>query len=172
MTSFTKLITGAAFALTLVASFTALAHGDGTPKEAQKDTLVIFQNEGITLTNPFARKAKKSQNSAAFVGVKNTGTKDVKILTATSNVAKTIELHTSFEEDGIHKMRPVKSIDVAAGSTTELKSGGYHVMLIDLVKDLEPGQTISVTLNLDNGTTLTTDYKIKGCCGHCHGPKK
>ena len=43
-------------------------------------------------------------------------------------------------------MQEVESIAVPADGGVELKPGGYHVMLIDLVKPLETGQTFDVTL--------------------------
>lgn len=43
-------------------------------------------------------------------------------------------------------MQEVESIVVPADGGVELKPGGYHVMLIDLVKPLETGQTFDVTL--------------------------
>ena len=43
-------------------------------------------------------------------------------------------------------MQEVESIVVPADGGVELKPGGYHIMLIDLVKPLETGQTFDVTL--------------------------
>ena len=43
-------------------------------------------------------------------------------------------------------MQQVKSLAVPAAGGVELKPGGYHIMLIDLVKPLEVGQTFDITL--------------------------
>lgn len=133
-----------------------------------KDKIVNFAKEQIKLVNPFARQGKKGQNSAAFVEVRNLGGKDQAIIKATSPVANIIELHTSTEENGVHKMRPVQEIVAPAQGAVHLKSGGYHVMLIDLKEDLVVGQQIPVTLELEGGDTLEMTYEVKGCCGSCH----
>ncbi len=162
-------------AICLALTFTAQAHekvGEKIEITKYKDRITTFKTDGISVTNPFARQAKKGQNSAAFVKVTNLTETPRKIIRAISPVASIIELHTSFEENGIHKMRPVEAIDVPENGFVELKSGGFHVMLIGLKEDLVVGQHIPVTLELDNGTTIQTTYKVKGCCGHCHAPKK
>jgi copper(I)-binding protein len=44
------------------------------------------------------------------------------------------------------EMQEVERIAIRAGTPTELKPGGYHVMLMNLVKPLELGTEISITL--------------------------
>ena len=175
MRTLTKILTISAVALT--GSLTANAHGPQKDHKAPeitqyKDRIVSFRSENLQLTNPIVRKAKKGQNSAAFVKVTNTHDQAQKIVAATSPVANVVELHTSSEENGVHKMRPVAFIEAPAGGVVELKSGGFHIMLIDLKHDLVVGQEIPVTLEMDNGNKIDATYKVKGCCGHCHGKKK
>lgn len=160
--------------LAIAMSFPAMAHKGGHGKKAitqYQDRIVSFRMENLQLSNPFARKAKKGQNSAAFVKITNTSNKAQKIVAASSPVANVIELHTSTEENGVHKMRPVKFIEAPAGGVVELKSGGFHIMLIDLKHDLVVNQEIPVTLEMDNGNKIDATYKVKGCCGSCHGKK-
>ena len=59
------------------------------------------------------------------------------------------------------KMRPVKSIPVPAGGTVELKPGGYHIMLLDLKKDLKPGDTVPVTLSFEHGGELRIEAAVR-----------
>ena len=42
-----------------------------------------------------------------------------------------------------------------------MKPGGYHVMLMGLVKPLNPGETVEVTLSFESGETLTVDVPVK-----------
>jgi copper(I)-binding protein len=43
-------------------------------------------------------------------------------------------------------MRPIPSLDLPAGQTVTLKPGGYHIMMIDLVKPLTTGDQVVITL--------------------------
>ena len=177
MTKIFNIITLTAISLTL--PFVAHAHNKAEKKLERKlerkleithykDQITTFKTDGITVMNPFARQAKKGQNSAAFVKITNLSDTLRKIVKASSPVANIVELHTSTEENGVHKMRPVKDIEIPAQGSVNLKSGGFHVMLIGLKDDLVVGQYIPVTLDLDNGVSIETTYKIKGCCGSCH----
>lgn len=130
---------------------------------AYQDSYVSFRSENIQLTNPTVRPGKAGQNSAAFVKVTNTNKKAQKIVKATSPIAKIVELHQSIEENGIHQMRPVESIEIPGGGMVELKSGGFHIMLIGLMTDLKKWQQVPITLELDNGNQLEVTYTVKKC---------
>jgi copper(I)-binding protein len=43
---------------------------------------------------------------------------------------------------------------VPAGGVVELKPGGYHIMLIDLVMPLEAGEAIELTLTFQSGAVV------------------
>ena len=65
---------------------------------------------------------------------------------ATENTMSMGSDTTSSMGTGEMVMQEVESVAVPADGGVELKPGGYHVMLIDLVKPLETGQTFDVTL--------------------------
>ena len=58
-------------------------------------------------------------------------------------------------------MREVDQIDLPAGETTELKPGGYHVMLLDLAEPLEVDSTFQVTLQTESGTTIELEAEVR-----------
>jgi hypothetical protein len=58
-------------------------------------------------------------------------------------------------------MQPVDSIELPAGEAVELKPGGYHIMLLDLVKPLEVGQSIDVTLTFDKAGEKTVTAEVR-----------
>jgi copper(I)-binding protein len=117
--------------------------------------------------DPKVRPGIEGQNTGAFVTLRNPSDHPLKIVKATSPVAKICELHESSEEEGIHKMRPVEAIEIPAQGEAVLKPGGYHIMLLNLTQDLSLGDKIPVTLILKDGRTLTLACEVKKCCG-CH----
>jgi copper(I)-binding protein len=62
---------------------------------------------------------------------------------------------------GSMTMHPVDAIVLPANTPVELKPGGYHVMLIDLVKPLEVGQKVTVNLLLEKAGTITVTAPVK-----------
>jgi len=71
---------------------------------------------------------------------------DAKLVEARSPVAAVVEIHEMAMENNVMRMRAVKSIELAAGRAVELKPGGYHVMLMDLKRQVKDGEVVPVTL--------------------------
>ena len=116
----------------------------------------------VEVQNPWVRlMPKDAPATGAFMTLKNTGDKDIKVLKAESSWAKNVELHDHVMENGIAKMRPVPSIDVKKSSETVLKPGSLHVMLIGLTKELKEKDLVEIKLTLDNGDVLSVQAPVK-----------
>ncbi len=63
-----------------------------------------------------------------------------------SPVAGVGEVHEMKMDGDIMKMRAVPVLDLPAGKTVELKSGGYHIMLMDLKQPLIRDSRVALTL--------------------------
>jgi hypothetical protein len=61
---------------------------------------------------------------------------------------------------GAMTMQPVESIELPAGVAVEMKPGGYHIMMMDLVKPLEIGSTLKVTLTFETAGEITIDVPV------------
>ena len=57
---------------------------------------------------------------------------DVKLVEARTTTAGFIETHQMLIAQGVMSMRPVKGLLIRAGEPVEFKSGGYHLMLMDI----------------------------------------
>ncbi len=99
--------------------------------------------------------------TAAFMTIRNNGNADRKLLKAASPIAKTVELHNHINDNGVMRMRQVKEIEVKAKGQAELKSGSYHVMLIDLKQTPKDGDSVPLTLTFDDGSTKTINAPVK-----------
>jgi hypothetical protein len=100
-------------------------------------------------------------NSAAYMVLRNSSDTDRAVVSASTDVANTVELHTTeMNEAGVMSMRPVEQIDIPANGEATLAPGGIHVMLIDLTQDLEEGSTVELTLTLDDGSELSVQAPV------------
>ena len=95
--------------------------------------------------------------SGGFMKIENKGGAD-KLLAASSSVSKTMELHTMSMEGNVMKMREIKAIDIPANGKIELKSGGLHLMFIDLKEQLKPGSTIKVKLKFEKAGEVEVPF--------------
>lgn len=62
---------------------------------------------------------------------------------------------------GMMTMQQVQSIEVPADGTVALEPGGYHVMLLDVKKELVPGDTIEVTLTFERAGEVTATADVR-----------
>lgn len=101
-------------------------------------------------------------NGAAYMVISNSGEEVDRLVSASSNVAETVELHTVEEGDGgVMAMRQVEAIEVPAGGETTLEPGGFHVMLIGLTQDLTPGDTFNVTLEFETAGAMDVAFEVR-----------
>lgn len=117
--------------------------------------------DNVTVQDPYVRLAPpNAPATGAFMVIKNTGDKDVKVLKADNPASRVTELHTHLNENGVMKMRPVPAIDVKAKGQAVLQPGGLHVMMIDLKAPMKEGDIVPITLTFDDGSSKQVDAKV------------
>ena len=107
-------------------------------------------------------------NSAAFFVIKNNSDKDIAITSANSDIAEKNELHTHIKENKMMKMIKIEKLVVPAKSSLELKSGGDHVMLMGLKKELKVGDEISLELSFSDGDKKSIKVPVKDLASTMH----
>ena len=91
--------------------------------------------------------------TAGFGTFVNNGAADVTIVSADSP-ASGVELHEMAMKDGEMVMKPKEGgIVVKAGASHKLEPGGDHLMLMDLIKPVKPGDEVAFKLAFADGTT-------------------
>ena len=141
-------------------------------------------NGELTIRDPWARSALAGNNSAVYFVIENRRENDDTLLGASASIAETVEMHMTMavdpqasegemehddgmdaSEDGpqAQAMRMVKqdSVPVPAGGTVRFEPGGLHVMLINVQRDLNPGDRIQVTLQFQHGGTITLEAPVE-----------
>jgi len=99
--------------------------------------------------------------SAVYATLGNSGSRADALVSASSDVARSAELHRVENDAGVMRMRPVKSIPLPPGEKVELAPGGYHIMLIGLVRALDPGDSVRVTLEFEHAGPLQVDATVR-----------
>lgn len=116
---------------------------------------IIIESPIIRLTPP------KAAVTAIYLKMTNHYNKNMNLVAVKSDLAEKFELHNMEVIDGKMVMRQVKSILIKPHSTTELKSGGLHIMVFNMKKELKAGDVHSLTLIFDDKTSLTTSAKVE-----------
>src|SRR5690242_11476976 len=91
----------------------------------------LAQGNGIQIDNAWSRAAMQGRTGVVYLTIVNHGAAD-HLTSVSSPVTDKAELHESFSEGGMSKMRPVASLALDPGKPIVLAPGGYHIMLMDL----------------------------------------
>ena len=92
-----------------------------------------------------------AQSGAAFMGIQNSGAENDRLLSARSDVAQRVELHTHIADGDVMRMVEVEEgFEIPAGDTHMLERGGHHVMFMGLNRKLAHGDEVAVTLVFEN----------------------
>jgi copper(I)-binding protein len=99
----------------------------------------------VTVERAWVRTTVPNQvSSGAFMHI--TALKDVRLTAVRSPVAGVVEVHEMKIDNGIMRMRPAGELSIKAGQSLELKSGGYHLMMMGLKQQIKAGETVALTL--------------------------
>ena len=123
-------------------------------------SLVAAASAPVTITGGWVRSSVAGQKgSGAFMKI--TAKESVRLTGVSSPVAGVAEVHEIKMDGDVMKMRAVPVLELPAGSTVELKPGGYHLMLMDLKQSLTVGSTVPVTLMFRDGKGAERRVEVK-----------
>lgn len=126
----------------------------------------------LTIVNPWTRAAGANGNGAAFMRLRNGGAQPDRLVSASTPVARVVELHTMIRDGDAMRMRPVTDIAVGPGQTVELRPGGFHVMLIGLNAPLAQGTRVPLTLRFERAGEVRVELEVQAAgargAGHQH----
>lgn len=87
----------------------------------------------------------------AFVTLTNNGKMADRLIGASSDVAKVVEVHEMSMDNGVMKMAHLKDgLVIEPGATVELKPGSFHLMMIGLHKAIAKGDMVKITLEFEH----------------------
>jgi periplasmic copper chaperone A len=118
----------------------------------------------VTATDAWVRGTVPAQRTTgAFVTLHST--EDAKLVGVASPIAKSVQIHESEMANGVMRMKAVDFVALPAGKRVELQPGGYHVMLLGLVRPLGAGDSVALTLTLEDKSgkrsTLDVDAEVR-----------
>lgn len=137
---------------------------------------------GVCATTASAQTAVKepwvrgtvAQQRATGAFMQLTSAQGGKLISVQSPVAGVVEIHEMSMDGNVMKMRSITSLELPAGKAVELKPGGYHVMLLDLKRQIKEGDTVALTLVVEGKDgkreTLNVKAPVKalGAAEHKH----
>jgi copper(I)-binding protein len=126
----------------------------------------------ITVTGQWARTSPDATDmGAAYLKINSDANDTLVSAMVDTSVAAMAQIHEmvpvengmsteSTMDSSAMTMQEVDHIDIVAGTQLELKPGGYHIMLMKLVKPLLTGATFKITLTFTKAGAVVIDVPV------------
>ena len=131
---------------------------------AAASLLCIRALADVSVGDPWIRATVPAQKTAgAFMQLRSTA--PTRLVEVNSPVAGRIEIHQMSMEGQTMRMHAVDGIALKAGEPVNLASGGYHIMLFDLRRQLKEGELVPLSLGFVGADgkreTITVNVPVK-----------
>jgi copper(I)-binding protein len=104
----------------------------------------------IEIENAWARATPPGAETAAgYMTIRNRSSSPDRLIRVASPLAARVEMHVHLHDGDVMRMRQVKGYDIPANGSLELKSGGAHLMFVDIQRPFKEGEKIPVTLRFE-----------------------
>lgn len=118
--------------------------------------------EGLTAHQAWVREAPPmARMLAGYVTLKNSTGHPMKITGAESPAFASVEMHRSIIKNGVAHMIKQDHVTIPANGKFSFEPGGYHLMLMQPKHALKAGDSVKMTLRLDDGRTLSFDMPVR-----------
>lgn len=108
----------------------------------------------LAVTDAWVKSASGGM-TAAFATLTNTTDHQVTVTGVTTQASGMVQLHEVVMVGGVSQMQPkTGGFVVPPHGTHTLAPGGDHIMLMDLAKPIQPGDSLPFVLSLRDGTTV------------------
>ncbi|MDJ0776515.1 MAG: copper chaperone PCu(A)C [Gammaproteobacteria bacterium] len=98
---------------------------------------------------------------AGYLTLYNRGDSTMLLTGASSDVFERVEIHRSYEQDGMMRMDPVDSIELPANTEFRLAPGGYHLMMMMPRETTRAGDRVGLVLEFSDGSRQSLQMTVK-----------
>jgi len=106
-----------------------------------------FAQTQVQVSDAWIRATVPAQKATgAFMQLK--AAKAARLVAASSPAAGRVEIHQMEMQGQTMRMHAVDGIDLPAGQAVNLASGGYHIMMLDLKRQMKDGEQVPLTLTV------------------------
>ena len=128
----------------------------------------------LIVENPWARATPKGAKvGAGYLSIFNIGKVDDRLISATTDISKSVEIHSVSMTSGIMKMRKLSDgLAIKSKNLVDFKPGGYHLMFIDLKAPLKKEQSFNVTLKFEKTGEIDVLFLTSGIGGKSPYPSE
>ena len=144
---------------------TLVACGGGTSRIAVRDawTRPVKAAQGTTAgasANPMGAMMGGS-TSVVYLTIVNSGDGADKLTGVQSVVAGAVEMHRMEIKGNVATMRRVNAIAIPESGEVRLDPNGYHLILVNVQRDLNAGDTVDLTLTFEHAGAVQVAAQVR-----------
>jgi copper(I)-binding protein len=98
--------------------------------------------------------------AAGYTTLTNSGEEPVILTGASSPAYGDVSLHRSRTQAGNVEMVPVERIPIGPHASLSFAAAGYHLMLMQPNRPIQPGDHVPITLHFAGGSSLTVSFAV------------
>lgn len=116
----------------------------------------------IQVHHPWSRATPPGAKvGVGYMEIRNRGKQPDRLVSASTPVAKRVEMHVTERDGEIAKMRQLKTFEIPGGERMLLAPDGAHLMLVDLVAPLKRGERFKITLRFERAGELEVEMEVQ-----------
>lgn len=125
-------------------------------------TSVRADGDTLHISHAWLRTVLPSLPAAGYFDLSNSGSRPEVLVSASSPACGQLMFHESHGTGGTEQMRMVESVTVPARGNLSFSPGSYHLMCTSPTGVLMPGHRVPVTLNFEDGASVTAQFEVRG----------
>jgi copper(I)-binding protein len=112
----------------------------------------------LAVSGAYVPEPPMADMAAGYLTIANTGTRTDQLTSVTSDIAGEVTMHRTTADGA---MRPETALPISAGGRLLLRSGGLHLMLMDLKRRPRTGDTVTFVLRFAISSPITVKAPVK-----------
>lgn len=118
---------------------------------------------GLRIHNPWVRATVAGENGAVYFVLHNHTDQDDELTSVTTDVTDIVEIHRTIIDPStdIARMEYLQTLPIPADSEITFAPGKYHLMLIQLKRELKVGEHIGLVLHFKNHEDIVVNVAVQ-----------
>jgi hypothetical protein len=124
-------------------------------------TFAADSGAGIEARDAWIRWLPADIPNGAYLTLINAGTAPRVLVSAMSPDFAAVSFHQTRTVNGVSEMSAVSNLTVRPQNSLRFAPGGYHIMLMQPLRALHPGDHVPITLRFADGTSLQVSFEVR-----------
>ena len=121
-----------------------------------------FKVGDLAIGHPYARATAPGQpTGGAYLRLENHGAQADRLVSASADVSKSVELHQMQMQGEVMRMRQIDAVEIPPNQSVVLEPGGVHIMLVGLKAPLKEGDRFPMMLRFEKAGEVKVQVVVE-----------